>query len=63
MKQYIVSYYPSNNTIHNIYESIEDAKQDVKMNNLFSKHLEKLSIGKAELTDEEYQKFMADKEN
>lgn len=64
MKQCIVSYYPSTNEIHNIYDSIEDAKKDVKMCNLFSKHsgLEKLSIGEAELTDEEYQKYMAESE-
>ena len=64
MKQCIVSYYPSTDEIHNIYDSVEDAKKDVKMCNLFSKRLclEKLSIGKAELTDEEYQKYMAENE-
>jgi hypothetical protein len=64
MKQCIVSYYPSTNEIHNIYDSSEDARKDVRMCNLFSKCLgsEKLSIGKAELTDEEYQKYMAKSE-
>ena len=53
----IVSYYPSTNKIHNIYSSIESARKDVKMCNLFSKNQEKLSIGEAELTDEEYQEY------
>lgn len=56
MKRYIVSYYPSTNEIHNIYSSVKDAKKDVKLCNLFSKGREKLSVGVAELTDEEYKK-------
>lgn len=57
MKRCIVSYYPSTNKIHNIYSSVEDAREDVKMCNLFSKGCEKLSIGEAELTDEEYSEY------
>lgn len=50
----IVSYYPTTNKIHNIYNSVEEAKKDVKLCNLFSKGHEKLSIAIAELTDKEY---------
>jgi len=57
MKHCIVSYYPSTKEIHNVYDSVEDAKADVKMCNLFSNGHEKLSIGEAELTDEEYSKY------
>ena len=57
MKRCIVSYYPSTNKIHNIYSSIEDARKDVKMCNIFSTGREKLSVGEAELTDEEYRKY------
>lgn len=59
MKHCIISYFPSTNKIHNIYDSIEDAKEDVKMCNVFGglMGLEKLSIGEAELTDEEYKEY------
>ncbi len=57
MKHCIVSYYPSTNEIHNIYDSVEDARKDVRMCNLFSNGREKLSIGETELTDEEYSKY------
>lgn len=57
MMQRIVSYYPSTNEIHNIYDTVEDARDDVEMCNLFSNGHEKLAVGKAELTDEEYRKF------
>jgi hypothetical protein len=58
MKRCIISYYPSTDKIHNIYDSIEDAKEDVKMCNIFSHTgLEKLSIAEAELTDEEYKEI------
>lgn len=58
MRRCIVSYYPSNtNKIHNIYNSVEDATEDVKICNLFSNGHEKLVIGIAELTEEEYQEF------
>lgn len=53
----IVSYYPSTNKIHNIYKSVEDAREDVKMCNLFSNGHEKLAVAEAELTDEEYAEF------
>ena len=55
MKHCIVSYYPSTNKIHNIYDTVEEARKDVKMLNLFSMGGEKLAVGEAELTDEEYQ--------
>lgn len=54
MKRCIVSYYPSTNKIHNIYDTVEDAKESVKMCNLFSNGREKLMVAIAELTDEEY---------
>ena len=54
MKRCIVSYYPSTNKIHNIYNSVEEARKDVKFLNLFSNGHEKLVIAEAELTDEEY---------
>ena len=57
MKHCIISYYPSTNKIHNIYNSVEDAKEDVKMCNLFSNGREKLAVAEAELTDEEYAEF------
>ena len=60
MKRCIVSYYPSTNKIFKIYHSVEDAKIDVKILNLFSNissSHEKLAIAEAELTDEEYQEF------
>jgi len=60
MKRCIISYYPSTNKIHNIYNSVEDARKDVKMCNLFSKGHEKLSIAEAELTDEEYREHCGD---
>ena len=50
----IVSYYPSTNKIHNIYNSVKEAREDVKMCNLFSSGREKLAVAEAELTDEEY---------
>lgn len=62
MKRCIISYYPSTNKIHNIYNSVEDAREDVKMCNLFSKGREKLSIGEAELTDEEYREICGEVE-
>ena len=54
MKRCIISYYPSTNKIHNIYNSVEEARKDVKICNLFSSGREKLVIAEAELTDEEY---------
>ena len=54
MKQSIVSYYPSTNKIHAIYDTVEDAEKDVKFLNLFSMGKEKLRVGVAELTDEDY---------
>ena len=54
MKRCIVSYYPSTNKIHIIYNSVEETKEDVKMCNLFNMCREKLAVGIAELTDEEY---------
>ena len=57
MKRCIVSYYPSTNKIHNIYSSVEDAREDVKICNLFSNGREKLAIAEAELTDEEYKEI------
>lgn len=62
MKRCIVSYYPSTNEIHNMYESVEDAKEDVKLCNLFSKGHEKLAIAVAELTDGEYREYWSDVE-
>ena len=65
MKHCIVSYYPSTNKIHNVYKTIEDARKDVKMCNLFANGLgcEKLGIAEAECTDEEYQEYFGkDKE-
>lgn len=63
MKRCIVSYYPSTNKIHNIYSSLEDAREDVKMCNLLVKGREKLCIGKAELTDEEYREYCGEVES
>lgn len=57
MKPYIVSYYLSTNKIHSIYNSVEEAKKNVKYLNLFSMGGEKLAVGVAELTDEEYQEL------
>ena len=62
IKELIVSYYPRTNKIHNIYDTVEDARKDVKMCNVFGKGHEKLSVGKAELTDEEYQKYCGEVE-
>ncbi len=56
MKRCIVSYLPSSNEIHTIYNSIEEARKDVKFLNSFSNGGEKLCVGIAELTDEEYRK-------
>lgn len=61
-KRCIVSYYPSSNKIHNIYKSVEDAREDVKMCNLFSNGHEKLAVAEAELTDEEYAEFYGEVE-
>ena len=55
MKRCIISYYPSTNKIHNIYDTVEEARKDVKMLNIFSMGGEKLAVAEAELTDEEYQ--------
>lgn len=63
MKRCIISYYPNSNKIHNIYESIEDAQEDVKMCNLFANGGEKLGIAEAELTDEEYQEYFRNAES
>lgn len=60
MKRCIVSYYPSTNKIHNVYKTIEDAREDVKMCNLFSLGCEKLGIAGAECTDEEYQEYFGE---
>ncbi len=57
----IVSYYPSTNKIHNIYDSVETAREDIKMCNLFSNGHEKLAISEAELTDEEYRQVQGRK--
>lgn len=54
MKRCIVSYYPSTNKIFNIYNSVEDARKDVKFLNVFRNGHEKLAVAEAELTDEEY---------
>lgn len=54
MKRCIVSYYPSTNKIFSIYDTVSEAKADVTLCNLFSNGRENLSIGEAELTDEEY---------
>lgn len=62
MKRCIVSYYPSTNKTHNIYNSVEDAREDVKMCNLFSSGREKLAVAEAELTDEEYAEFCGEVE-
>lgn len=62
MKRCIISYYPSTNKIHNIYNSVENAREDVKMCNLFSNGGEKLSIAEAELTDEEYREICGEVE-
>lgn len=58
MKHCIVSYYPSTNQIHNIYNSVKEARKDVKFLNLFSMGGEKLVVGEAELTEEEYENIM-----
>lgn len=63
MKRCIVSYYPNTNKIHNIYKTIEDAREDVKMCNLFSNGREKLAVAEAELTDEEYQEYLSEVES
>ena len=52
----IVSYTPSNNKIFNIYDSIEEARKDIKFLNIFSMG-ERLQVGEAELTEEEYNSF------
>lgn len=62
MKRCIVSYYTGTNKIHNIYKSVEDAREDIKMCNLFSNGREKLAVAEAELTDEEYAEFCGEVE-
>ena len=58
----IVSYFPSTNKIFNIYDSVEEARKDVKFLNLFSNGNEKLQIGEAELTEEEYNNLINEDE-
>ncbi len=51
----VVAYYPSTNKPFAIYDSIEEARSEVKFLNLFSGMAqEKLEVGVAELTEEEY---------
>lgn len=57
----VVSYYPSTNKIFAIYNSIEEARSEVKFLNLFSSVAnEKLNVGVAELTEEEYADMRGD---
>lgn len=62
MKRCIVSYFPSTNKIFNIYNSVEEARKDVKICNLFANGREKLAIAEAELTDEEYKEIYGEVE-
>ncbi len=58
----VVSYFPSSNKIFNIYNSIEEARKDVKLLNLFSMGGEKLQVGEAELSEDEYRSLTEEDE-
>ena len=56
--QAIVSYYPSSNKIFNVYNTVEEAKSEIRLLNVFSSvGGEKLSVGYAEMTEEEYNQY------
>ncbi len=64
MKSCIVSYFPSTNQIICIYNSIEESEKDVRFLNVFNRGgREKLRVGIAELTDEEYAALMDEGED